>query len=107
MRTAKAAMQPIFCRPFPGATPKGAGKNAFSIVLQPSCSRSSSFSSSWKSDPVHVIVQDLAAQTADRCPRLTAQHFQLALRFLDHRLNGFIPFDGVSGSIAHLPADRY
>lgn len=55
-----------------------------------------------------MVVQDLPAQTTDRCPRLTAEGFQLGLRFFaHHRLNGFRPFHGVSGSVAHPLPDPY
>ena len=54
-----------------------------------------------------MAVQDFPAQSADRCLRLAAQHFQLALRLLaHHHLHGFVPLDGVSRAIAHLAADR-
>ena len=56
----------------------------------------------------HMVVQDLPAETADRCLRLAAQHFQLALRFFaHHHLYGAVPFDGVSGSVAHPLPDPY
>ena len=55
-----------------------------------------------------MVVQDLPAETADRCPCFLAHRFERVGRVVrNHHLYGAIPLDGVSGSVAHPLPDPY